>query len=1072
MLKIFLFGTPRISLYDKPIKISRRKALALFCYLAMRDQPISRDALSNLLWSDYDPERARADLRVSLCAINKAIGDDWLVVDRDTIRISPEKPIWLDVLAFQTAVQIPLTHQHHPDEVCMACLPHYEAAYQLYTDDFLAGFTVPNVAEFEDWQLMQTEMLRLSYQQVLRKLVLGYSALQQLDAAMQYGQRWLGLDLFNEEAHRYMMCLQAWTGNKTGALQQYLTCQQILLDELGVEPSDETNQLYQDLKDGILPSFPIIYYDEITPTTPHNLPPQPNPFRGRSDEVAQLIANLKNDDCRLLTLTGLGGSGKTRLACHTARQVFAFFPDGIFFVPLVGVFNRYAILTKIADAIGFQFVEGDLQETQLFTYLSSKQLLLILDNFEHLLEHVSLVEQILQQVSTVKLLITSRIPLNLKAEWVFTVDRMTEGAEQLFLDSALRVEQRFELNQSEIIQQICEQLAGLPLAIELAATWVSVLSLPEILQEVQQNKEALETNWHDIPERQRSLQDNFEYSWRLLNSTNQQALASMAIFSGNFSYPAAKAVADVRISSLATLAAQGLIKRNAQGLYDLHILIRQFALNKLRQSPEQYMTVVLAFIRYVNQLLVDHLPELRGEGMLAAKNSLQLEFNSIRAACMLALEHQQAHLMLDALPTLALFYDIQGYYQEALMIFQQFSHAKPHHDLLSVRAKIYWGRFARLLGDYSLAKTLLLQVLEQARMFPYELASAYIQLYHVLYNQDHQQALSYAQKALEIFDELNLPLEKGMVLRAFAEIKTHIGLTDEAILDAQQALNLLRPLGDIFELAPIYRTLSRLYIYQGNYDDALVAGQKSVALYKQFDFKNQLIRSQTILASIYNRTSEYEQAQIILQEAIALAEQLQLDETLMYALLEYGTNAYYRKTYQDAIDALEQALQLSQKLNMEMFSNYLKINLSNVLLDMAQYDRAKSLILQAVPAFEAAKNYYGVVVGNNMLVKYLLATQQIEEAHILLKSNIHLANQYQLTVNWLTAICYLGELYYMLGQSENALRLIDFVIQHDSTESAIREEAIDYRDKITLALGKEQVKKLLMKPVDLDMLFN
>ncbi|PJF20952.1 MAG: hypothetical protein CUN56_13555, partial [Phototrophicales bacterium] len=337
---------------------------------------------------------------------------------------------------------------------------------------------------------------------------------------------------------------------------------------------------------------------------------------------------------------------------------------------------------------------------------------------------------------------------------------------------------------------------------------------------------------------------------------------------------------------------------------------------------------------------------------------------------------------------------------------------------------------------------------------------------------DHQQALSYAQKALEIFDELNLPLEKGMVLRAFAEIKTHIGLTDEAILDAQQALNLLRPLGDIFELAPIYRTLSRLYIYQGNYDDALVAGQKSVALYKQFDFKNQLIRSQTILASIYNRTSEYEQAQIILQEAIALAEQLQLDETLMYALLEYGTNAYYRKTYQDAIDALEQALQLSQKLNMEMFSNYLKINLSNVLLDMAQYDRAKSLILQAVPAFEAAKNYYGVVVGNNMLVKYLLATQQIEEAHILLKSNIHLANQYQLTVNWLTAICYLGELYYMLGQSENALRLIDFVIQHDSTESAIREEAIDYRDKITLALGKEQVKKLLMKPVDLDMLFN
>jgi len=567
MLKLFLFGTPHIIYDDQPIKLARRKALALLCYVAMHPQPLARDTLATLLWGELDQERARAELRVSLWGMNKAIGDDWFITTRDTVQMNPDKPLWIDVREFESLIAIPKTHTHHPNEVCVMCLSPYEKAVALYTNDFLAGFGISGAPDFDDWMITQAEALRVPYHTALKKLVLGYSAQNQHDTAQKYAQRWLALDPFNEEAHRLMMCLQAWMGNKTGALGAYQACEQVLADELNIKPSPETADLYEAIKAGNTPDLPMIYYDlpDSSAHIPHNLPPQPNPFRGRSAEIGQLTAQLRDEHCRLVTIVGLGGTGKTRLAVHIARQELAQFVDGVYWVSLLGISDRDALIAVIAQTIGFQFSSSADALGQLQAYLAPKTMLIVLDNFEQLSAHADSLDTLLQHAPRLKLVVTSRTALNRKAEWVFTLNHMTDGAEQLFTDTARRIDRHFSPTDDDLstIRAICDHLARMPLAIELAATWVRVLALAQILDEIRQNLRELGTDWADMPDRHRSLSATFDYSWHLLSPPDQQALAKLAIFPAHFGYDRAKTVTAVSLMTLSRLVGHGLVYHTA-----------------------------------------------------------------------------------------------------------------------------------------------------------------------------------------------------------------------------------------------------------------------------------------------------------------------------------------------------------------------------------------------------------------------------------------------------------------------------------------------------------------------------
>ncbi len=315
-------------------------------------------------------------------------------------------------------------------------------------------------------------------------------------------------------------------------------------------------------------------------------------------------SSLSDPNCRLLTLVGPGGIGKTRLAIETAAQSQAVFADGVFFVPLAPVSSTRFIIPVIADAIGFSF-QGAGQtdpQTQLFNYLKEKQVLLLIDNLEHLLieEGILVLAELLTNAPRVKFLATSRESLGLQGEWVFSVrglpipdnefgpESVRNTSVELFLQRARRADVGFNATTDDypMIVRICRLVDGTPLGIELAAAWVRALSCAEIAQEIERGLDFLHVSTRDLPVRHRSMRAVFDHSWKLLTEEEQGVLLQLSVFQGGFQREAAKQVAGAKLPALSSLVAKSLVHRSAEGRYDLHELIRQFAAEHFAEHPE------------------------------------------------------------------------------------------------------------------------------------------------------------------------------------------------------------------------------------------------------------------------------------------------------------------------------------------------------------------------------------------------------------------------------------------------------------------------------------------------------
>ena len=326
-LSIYLFGPPRLELDGKPLHISRRKAMALLAYLAVTAQPHSRESLAALLWPECDQSSARASLRRTLSSLNRALGSGWLNADRETACLevqddpSNSRTIWLDVAAFQEKLNICRSHNHPETQICSECLPALEEAVALYSDDFMAGFNLGDCREFEEWQFFQAQELRNQLAGALERLSSYYAESQEFDKAIHHTRRTLSQDPLHEPAHQQLMRLYDRSGQRAAALRQYQTCRDLLREELGVEPSQETEDLYQEVKISTLVSLP-------RSRARHNLPTQATAFIGRKSEVAEIRKKIMEPDCHLLTLLGPGGSGKTRLAIEAAEGLVDEFSMG------------------------------------------------------------------------------------------------------------------------------------------------------------------------------------------------------------------------------------------------------------------------------------------------------------------------------------------------------------------------------------------------------------------------------------------------------------------------------------------------------------------------------------------------------------------------------------------------------------------------------------------------------------------------------------------------------------------------------------------------------------------------
>ncbi|MCB0187591.1 MAG: hypothetical protein KDE31_25155, partial [Caldilineaceae bacterium] len=332
-LKVYLLGSPHLTLHDEAITIGRQKALALLCYLALKGEPQRRDTLAALLWPEQSQQQARQALSRHLFALKEALGDGWLDADQETIGMRATPALWLDVSHFRAH----LTACTEDKADCRAALLD---AVALYRDDFLTGFTLPDCPEFDDWQFFQGEELRQQFAAALVQLIELLVDEEAYDAALPHARRWLALDPLHEPAHQTLMRLYAQSGQQAAALRQYQLCVQTLADELGVPPAAETTALYEQIRTGQRSqgpeaSTPLVENRSEEPVLPHypaatlssngrydwREAPTIERIYGRAQEREQLTNWLVGERCRLISVLGIGGLGKTTLAAQVVREV-------------------------------------------------------------------------------------------------------------------------------------------------------------------------------------------------------------------------------------------------------------------------------------------------------------------------------------------------------------------------------------------------------------------------------------------------------------------------------------------------------------------------------------------------------------------------------------------------------------------------------------------------------------------------------------------------------------------------------------------------------------------------------
>lgn len=661
-LRISLLGSLLLTKKGTVAHETRRKVLALLAYLVVEsEQAHSREDLVALFWPEMSQTEGRNNLRVTLAQLKRRLGDASLIVaTRQTVQFVQTDACAIDFRQFETLSKASQGHAHQSIASCETCLANLETAVSLYRSTFLTGLNLDDCDVFEEWVFVWRERLYLQVNDLLDKLAQAYLEQGDYDRALIYTRRQLELDPLYDRAQKRTLRLLALQKNVQAALNQFERFKARLIAEMGIEPDQEMRQLVANIRAEHLAPADLTSANNDAAAVPRralgNLPENLTPFFGREPELETLTAKLEQPEYRLISLVGPGGIGKTRLSLEVARQNQSRFADGAFFIPLAPLTSAAQIPAAIEKALGIQLQSpAQTLEDQLIHYLSGKELLLVIDNIEHLLAGVDLLLGLLRQCQRLMILATSRRMLDVQAEDLFQLEGLpfpkdtkeTKTADQfpavrLFCNRAHRLLKSFRLsekNRNEVVA-ICRLTEGMPLALELAASWIRDMPLSALATSIKQGQAILQTSSRDVAPRHRSIQAVFEYSWQLLNAAERDLLAALSLFRGGFTTMAIADVAGSTPIDLIRLCNHSLVRRlPSSGRYELHELTRQFAAEKLALESAKQTTLEINHAIYYLSLLEQQTTPLIHTDPIQTFKRLQTDFDNIRTAWEKALAH-------------------------------------------------------------------------------------------------------------------------------------------------------------------------------------------------------------------------------------------------------------------------------------------------------------------------------------------------------------------------------------------------------------------------------------------------
>lgn len=802
--------------------------------------------------------------------------------------------------------------------------------------------------------------------------------------------------------------------------------------------------------------------------TQQNLPRQSTSFVGRSKEIAEINTLLQNVDCHLLTLLGVGGIGKTRLALAVAERQLDNFEHGVYFVPLQSIDSAENILPTTANILNIEFHNNASSQEQFLHFLQDKHLLLIMDNFEHLLDGVCLLLKMIQNAPHIRIIVTSREALNLPVEWLHHVkgmhypkidndDVVSYSAIKLFAERARQVRNDFSLVlEKEHVVRICQLAEGMPLGIELAAGWLKRLACSDIVSEIERNLDFLATDLHGIPQRHRSIRAVFNHSWQLMSDEEQAVFMKLSVFRGGFTREAVEVVTGASLLTISDLVDKSLLRLSSDGRYDVHELLRQYAEEKLTEIPDVLDSTLDKYCRYYAQFFnIKQEPNFFIE--VQNRESISQEIDNIRAAW----DHASENSMIDEIQklifVLGLYYRSQNWYQAGIEFLKsaieilsadnlseqrgialgfalsvqggllnninQLELAEQRINegiaiLRDINAEYVLGNALRCLSDTLLysgrvneSQTVIEEILTLATKFNLtnEESNAKGMLAH------HKRILGHYNKAKSLVEEVLAAKKqdqnsyRDIRLRAtLAEIIQEMGQYQQALEYMHYVLPVSEKVSSRWYHGQHYEWLGHIEHGLGNYDVAYEALQVSLHIAREHGTPRRIAFSLVALGDLMIGMRDYDRAEKYHREAVTLSRQSKQIWQEAWGLRGLGQVAYLQGDYKQAQDYLEIGLDRSRRISW--------------MLGIAQNYQILGLVAVAQNKLDGARhNFYNVLDTN-------LAS---EAPPVILATLVGIA-----------------ELSVHQEQIEHAIELLGLVLNHSATHADTRHRVQDSLEEL------------------------
>ena len=974
IFKVSLMGQFEITQNNHPIDPQRwgqRKTVQLLKYfLSHRGEVITTDRLIDELYPESDPSKILRNLQGRISELRKGLepelerGTDSAYLERvgkGTYRFTDDSSFWIDIEAFSRL-------RSEGEALCSisdwaAAAPLLQEAIELYRGEFLSEDL------YDEWTLAIRERYRDMFIDILSSAAECEAHLERYSKAISLIKTAMMYDPYSEDICQKLMRYHAYAGQPNYAIIFYQSFKERLASELDVEPSGHTAELLQSIQNNEI--------SQPERTTPHNLHAPLTSFIGREDEIAQLMTELEKT--RLLTLTGIGGAGKTRLGLEVAKQQLEFFTDGVWFIDLAAVEDPKQIPPVLASTLGIKERGGQSVTDAIMAHLEHGKVLLILDNCEQIIgEAAKFTEKLLQACPDLKILVTSRQSMNISGETVYDVPPLTLPCDQdsianlrefdaikLFEERARASRSEYSLSESDagIVLKICREIDGLPLAIELAAARMKLLSPLQIAERLEDRFRLLSRGSNTAEPRQQTLWAMIDWSFNLLDEMGQKLLPRLSVFRGGFTLEAVENICagdgiekSRALDLLTDLAERSLILIGDRGdavRYRLLETVRHFGEEKLAESGHNE-SLKLAHLTHFMAMAEEAEPHFIGPEQRSALSKVESEHDNIRAAIDWALQSKRdlSTQGLRLVAALGKYWELQSRWTEGRTLLdgavRSANDAPPETRAKALRAS---GFIAFRQGDYESAldqQTEGLRLSQSASDLPGE-GFALNNLGSIHWAKaDLLMAQEYYEQALNVFEKAQDAYGLSASLHNLALIAQENGDLERARHMYEKSLRAKRKIADQANIAITLNNLGNIAFQQGDYDYAIEIHEEALSLRKESGDQGMIASSLTNLGNMFWSKGELESAGTYYRESIVIKREIGDQAGIARSINNLGSVYKSLRNFDAARLSYREALRLRRELNDARGIASSLTNLATLESSLNNFSQAKTHLIESV----------------------------------------------------------------------------------------------------------------------------